>query len=477
MISLLFLLHASLEVKLFTINFDIKRKQPLYQQLYHYIKIEIENGRWKEGEKLPSKRKLAAHLQISQFTVENAYGQLAAEGYIISIPKKGYYVGSVGVIIHKSTPLIQIDDFQENVTQYEYNLKTNVVDTQSFPYSVWSKLMRACMREESETLLHSIHPQGDIRLRTEIANYLREFREMTVAPQQIIVGAGIEYLFGMLTELLSGQAVGIENPGYMKIVKILQSRGIKWHAIPVDKEGMQVDFLKLTNASYALITPAHHFPLGTVMSIGRRKQLLQWAGTHNKRYLIEDDYDSEFRFARKPIPTLYSLDSQERVIYLNTFAKTLTPSLRIAYMVLPRELLAKYRKNLLFYSCSVSAFEQLTLQAFLKQGHYEQHLNRMRLIYKNRRDTFIKSMAPLANRMSIEGHEAGMHLLLHFHDNTSEKTLVDQAAKHSVAVYPLSDYYFDSCPKETNTVIVGYGGYSEDNLVAVANKLVVAWLK
>lgn len=458
-----------------TLVFDEKNKRPLYEQLYRHIRENIESGTLKPSEKLPSKRKLAAHLQVSQSTVENAYAQLIAEGYIDSVEKKGYYVRKIETITKKLPSHTEIEPKEpvipENIL---YDLRTNAVDTENFPFSVWTRLMRECLQNERSTLLHQIHPQGDPRLRQEIVRYLRDFRSMDVSPEQVVLGAGAEYLLGLITELLPGAEYALENPGYQKAGRILDSRRVPKHPILMDQAGMSIEALRNSTANTALVTPSHHFPLGTVMTINRRIQLLRWAYEDENRYLIEDDYDSEYRFALKPIPSLHSLDENDKVIYMNTFARTLAPSLRIGYIVLPRKLLVRYQKTLMFYSCTVSEFEQCTLRDFLSGGYYERHLNRMRTIYRSRRDAFMEGLSPAPSLIHINGQESGLHLLLEVRNGMTEQQLVAAAASMGIKVYPLSEYYFGEKP-ETSTVVIGYGGFREEALSAAASRLLRAW--
>jgi len=242
----------------------------------------------------------------------------------------------------------------------------------------------------------------------------------------------------------------------------------------MDDEGMNIEQLEKSSSDIALITPSHHFPLGTVMSINRRIQLLQWAGKREGRYLIEDDYDSEHRFLLKPIPPLQSLDNADKVIYINTFARTLAPSLRIAYMVLPKKLLKRYLETLMFYSCTVSEFEQQTLKLFLRRGYYERHLNRMRTIYKNRRDSLIDGLSDLQKKYCIKGQEAGLHLLIQVQNGMCGRKLVEKALEKGVKVYALSDYYLEET-EDRNIVVIGYGGFTTEILREVAHILVKAW--
>ncbi|MDR3072544.1 MAG: PLP-dependent aminotransferase family protein [Clostridiales Family XIII bacterium] len=467
---------------MFTVLFSDRKDRPLYEQLYAFIKHDIEIGVLKADEKLPSQRKLAAHLNISRFTVENAYAQLISEGYVVPVEKQGYYVSTIEPIERGKTPMAAvpikyIEDEEEKIAEsiaLPFDLRTNTIGTEHFPYSVWSRLMRTNMRIDPSRLLSTVHPQGDEGLRSEIAIHLYKFRGMNVAADQIVIGAGTEYLMGLITEILPGASFGVEDPGYPKIPRILESRRAKVYPVPLDKEGMRVDSLARTDADVAVITPSHQFPLGVVMSIGRRQALLRWANEANERYLIEDDYNSEFHFGLKPIPTLYDLDQNSKVVYLNSFANTLAPSLRIAYMVLPRELLERYRKTLYFYSCTVSAFEQHTLRLFMQEGYYERHVNRMRKIYRNRQAVLIEGLSPLGGRLQIDGQSAGLHLLLRISD-MSEDDLVTAAANHGVSVVPISGFFVVPENRDTHTVVAGFSGCRRDILRQAAAALSKAW--
>ncbi|MDR2871235.1 MAG: PLP-dependent aminotransferase family protein, partial [Xanthomonadaceae bacterium] len=362
-----------------TVTLDEDSRQPLYEQLYRHIRNAIETGTIETGAKLPSKRKMADHLRVSLRTVENAYAQLTVEGYVEAVEKKAYFVRQVGHVPH-DRPVTASENGQDqsrnDADDLLFDLKTNKLSMGDFPFSVWTRLMRESLRNRDTSWLEPSHPQGNRGLRQEVVNYLRQFRSMDVSADQVVLGAGSEYLFGLLTELLPEGRFALEDPNYHKPAKILQSRGIPSEAIAIDDEGIRIDGLKASSASVVLTAPSHHFPLGTVMSVNRRMQLLQWASSAEGRYLIEDDYDSEFRFALKPVPSLHSLDRNGKVIYMNTFTRTLAPSLRIAYIVLPPQLLERYREKLMFYACTVSEFEQMTLRGFLGGGYYERHLNR-----------------------------------------------------------------------------------------------------
>ena len=459
-----------------TVLLDENSRQPLYEQIYRQIRQKIEDGILGAGEKLPSKRKMADHLRVSLRTIENAYAQLEVEGYLEAVEKKAYYVRLAERIAFNPALNAPVEEFasaQNKPDGYQFDLKTNKVSVADFPFPIWTRLTRESLRNRDKSWLEPSHPQGNRALRQEIVNYLRQFRNIDVSVDQIILGAGSEYLLGLITELLPTCSFALEDPNYSKPAKIFHSRKVEYKVFPMDSEGIQVDALKNSSASVVLTTPSHHFPLGTVMSVNRRMQLLQWAASADERYLIEDDYDSEFRFALRPIPALHSLDRRDKVIYMNTFTRTLAPSLRIAYLVLPQKLAARYVRDLMFYACTVSEFEQMTLRSFLKDGHYERHLNRIRNVHKNRRDSLLNGLAALSH-VDIAGREAGLHLLITARNGLTEQELIEKAGENGVKVYGLSSYYF-AAPAETHTVIAGYGGYDVEELKQAARLLAQAW--
>lgn len=465
-----------------TLTFTPKSKIPMYEQLYKFIRSEIESGVLEQGEKLPSKRKLSAHLKISTVTVETAYAQLVAEGYLCTVPKSGYFVlpyEGFRLMKRKSVIATGKPALSETATKYDYDFKTNAVLTDLFPFATWAKLAREVLAQNRNELLNVTHPQGSPELRNEIADHLYKFRGITALPEQIIVGAGSEYLMMLLIQLLGTNSVyALENPGYGKIFKIFQSNGIVTLPINLDEQGLSVTELEKTKANIVHVTPSHQFPLGIVMPVGRRLSLLKWAGKSDDRYIIEDDYDSEFRFTGQPIPAMQGLDHDEKVIYINAFTKSLAPSLRISYMVLPPRLMKIYEENFIFYSCTVPNFEQYTLFRFLNRGYFERHLSRMRKAYKERRDLFINAIAQsrLAPVTDIIGSDAGLHFLMKINNGMSEAELVETASNVGVKLHGLSEYYSRPLAEYPNsTMVIGYSGLNAADLTAAVNRLEEVW--
>ena len=448
-----------------TYTFEKNSGISLYEQLYRYIKSDILSGRLTEGEKLPSKRTLATHLEISVITVKNAYEQLAAEGYIYGVEKKGYYVSRVETPLQSgaATPL----PVAKKEPHYVLDLVTNSISAEYFPFTVWSKAMRQTILEQDKGLVQPMPFNGALVLRRAIADKLQQVRGMTVDPEQIIIGAGTEFLYYLLIQLLGRDRIyAVEDPGYSKIGRIYESNQVPLRRIGLDDAGLSAQELRKSGADVVHISPSHHYPTGIVMPIGRRQELLRWAGEQEGRYILEDDYDSEFRFIGRPIPTMFSADERERVIYLNTFSKTIAPSMRISYMILPPHLMAEYRRRLSFYACTVSGFEQYTLAQFMAQGRYEQHINRMRNRYRQKRDAVIDAIrtGPLAGRAEIMEQDAGLHFLMTLDTEMDDAMLRGRAAEKGVRLALLSDYYSAPATAPQHVVVVNYSGIELDDL-------------
>ena len=449
------------------LTYELKKAPgvPLYEALYRCLRQSILSGELTAGDQLPSKRALAAHLEVSKITVETAYNQLLAEGYIRSQEKVGYFVEQI--VRPQQTQTIPM--FETAQTEnWPLDLAAN--GPAHFPFSVWNRLQREVMQDYGHQLLQPPPNQGYLGLRQSIARHLAQFRGMHVDPDQIILGAGTDFLYNLLIQLLGRDRIyGTEDPGYDKIRKIYSAGGVR--CVPVSMDELGVVFDELENVDVLHISPSHHFPTGLVMPMSRRIELLDWAQKQS-RYIIEDDYDSEFRFHAHPMPALQTLDRSGRVIYMNTFSKTLAPSIRISYMVLPKTLGAVFRQKLGFYSCTVSTFDQYTLERFLSRGHFEKHINRMRRFYKTRRDRVmdvLKSCDWSCNAQTRE-ENAGLHFLLKIDTSLSDKDLVSRFTDAGIRVRTLSSYYSGNVPSGMDkTLVMNYSGLSEEELDRLKN--------
>ena len=429
-----------------------KSKGPMYQQLYEAIKSDIISGKLEKGIKLPSKRTLARNYSLSTITIQNAYDQLISEGYITAIEKKGYYVAGNKNI---KKPLL-IYKASESTPYYD-NLSNTNISVANFPFSVWSRLMRRIIGQDSSRLLAPIQAAGMDELRCAIAKHLYSFRSMVVNPEQIIIGAGTEYLYSLVIQLLGrDKHFAIEDPGYDKLAKIYSANNVDFSLVELDSEGLNVDKLNKTNANILHISPNHHFPTGVTMPLKRRYEILSWASENDERYIIEDDYDSEFRVSKNPHPTLFLLDGSEKVIYLNTFSRSLAPSIRISYMVLPQKLAALFNEKLSFYSSTVPSFEQLTLSAFIEEGYFEKHINRMRLFYIRQRNRVINEIlnSEIKNKVSIIENDSGLHFILRLNTSYSDEEIKTLLEKEKIKIAALSDY--SSKKKVTHDFIISY---------------------
>ena len=350
-----------------TYTLENRGAAPLYEYLYRCIREDILDGTLAAGERLPSKRALAEHLHISVMTVEGAYQQLEAEGYVYTRPKRGFFVAEVERPRPAAAPVPPLPEVR-GAPAWRLDLKGNRVDVSRFPVATWARLTRQALTEDRESLLRPVPHQGLPALRQAIARDLREYKGMAVSPEQIVVGAGAEYLYLLLAQLLGRAAVfAVEDPGYPKIRQVYGKCGAVCRPVPLDGQGIPPEALTAAGATVVHLSPAHHYPTGLVTPIGRRQALLRWA-EQTDGVIIEDDYDSEFRFTGRPIPTLQSIDPAGRVVYMNTFSQTISPSMRVGFMVLPPRLLDRYRRELDFYSCTVPALDQHVLARFLDRA-------------------------------------------------------------------------------------------------------------
>lgn len=439
-------------------TYELKKSPglPLYESLYRAIREDILSGALQPGEKLPSKRALAANLEVGKTTVEGAYGQLLEEGYIVSRERSGFYVEAV------QRPLIQKPAAPHPVALSEEPPKADLTGngTGQFPFSVWIRLQREVILDYGEQLLLPLHAQGALELRQAIARNLEDFRGLSVPPDCILVGAGTDFLYNLLLQLLGQDKVyGVEDPGYGKIGKIYRAGGVRCLPIPMDDQGIRPECLG--DAQVLHISPSHHFPTGLVTPLQRRRALLDWARNRDG-WIIEDDYDTEFRFRGRPLPAMQTMDP-DRVIYMNTFSKTLAPSIRISYMVLPPALMEKFRDQLGFYGCTVPSFEQYTLARFLDRGYFEKHINRMRKFYRARRNRVIAALehCPAADRFTILEQDAGLHFLLQVDSPLSGPALVNKFAAQGLKVHLLSSFYQTPTPESDKSLVINYSAVDE----------------
>ena len=451
-----------------TYTLDRSDASPLYEQLYRALKADILSGALPGGSRLPSGRALAEHLGLSRVTVETAYAQLLAEGYLTSRPRAGYFVEQL-------TPQELPPRVSEPEAQPPEPETAQSRSAQLFPFSVWARLMRGVLLDRRQELLRPAPDAGLPALRQAVAAELYRQRGVHVSPEQVYIGAGAEYFYNLLIQFFGhGRVYALENPGHRKIARVYQANQVAVRPIGMDADGVIPELLEQSGAEVLHISPSHHYPTGTVTPITRRQALMRWLTAQPGRYLIEDDYDSEFRFSGLPIPTIQSMDRSGRVIYMNTFSRTISPSLRISYMILPRTLLPQWQAAMGFYSCTVPSFEQMTLTRFLAEGYFEKHLSRMKKHYRAvRAQLFSVLHTPQAVRQcAVHDTDAGLHLVLELKNAPEPEALRALLRKSGLPDALLSDFFLDApSPQAQKSIVLGYADAEPAQLEAALTAL------
>lgn len=478
-----------------TIRLQTDSKSCLYEQIYEYIKKEIREEKLLAGERLPSTRSLAEYLQVARSTVDYAYSQLLSEGYIEARPCRGYFVCPVEGLFSLDSSgespgrakgeaggcAALSEDARSGVCKPPESRAAKVdfspydIDMSGFPFSVWKKITKNILTEANGELFARGEAQGDLELRRTICRYLHSSRGVNCRPEQIIVGAGNDYLLLLLEKILGRHVrIAMENPTYKRSYRIFRSFAYEIVTVDMDEGGIQARKLEQENVTAVYCMPSHQFPTGIVMPIGRRMELLKWADGEEGRYLIEDDYDSEFRYLGKPVPALQASDKYAKVIYIGTFSKAIAPAIRVSFMVLPETLLEKYLRDCSFYSCTVSRIDQSILNEFIRDGYFERHLNKMRKIYRAKHELLLGELQDFRGGFVISGENAGLHLLLTSRSGTPERALLEKAASEGVRLYGLSDSMTKNA-SASSTVLLGFGGVTETQILEGIARLKKAW--
>lgn len=460
------------------IDLDTHAKASLYEQIYESVRRDILGGRLSCGERLPSARLLAANLQVSRSTVDAAYAQLVSEGYIRAKRGSGYYVCDAAGLYDFAQSVVPLENPgrqpQSGVREAGnagclYNFLPGQIDTNAFAYNAWRKCAREALLclETGQTLLEPGHPQGEYALRRAVCAYLYRARGVRCEPEQMIVGAGNEYLLLLLAQILgTPRTAAMESPTYLQAYHTFRNSGCRVEAVPMDADGMLVREIPDTGVSLAYVMPSHQFPLGTVMPLGRRLELLAWAEAVPQRYIIEDDHDSEFRYKGRQIPSLQGMARFDRVIYLGTFSNSIMPSARVSYMVLPLPLFKAYEKTCAFYASTVSRVQQMTICHFLEQGYFERHLNKMRGIYKGKHDLLLQLLKGRRWVHRIYGGNAGLHLAVELNAAMTEEEIAARAGAFGMRVQGMSGCYLagQKKPDKKPVLLLGFGNLTEKQI-------------
>ena len=460
-----------------TTALDAASAVPLYEQLYQSLAQEMRTGALAAGTRMPGKRRLAAELSVSVNTVDAAYQMLAAEGYLESRERSGFYVQEYLALPARPAGVPEPQPLHlpepPPAPPVRYDLSTRGVDPGLFPFRTWARLQKELLYSSPELLTNG-DAQGDPALRQALAEYLSEYRGVQCGAHQIVVGAGLEYLLGLLATLLPGTAA-VETPGYPRARQVLENNGVRCCCLPGDADGLSLAALNRSEAAVCYVTPSHQFPTGVTMPAGRRAELLHWAARRpGERYIIEDDYDSEFRFDTRPLPSLQGMAGADGpVVYLSTCSRSLAPSIRIAYMVLPEHLLPAWREKYRLYSGTVSRFEQQTLARFITEGYFTRHLARERMAYKTRRDALAAALdaAFAPGELTLAGLHTGLHLLAKLNDPPPDAALRRAAEAQGIRLGLLSDYDLTGEAPSAGTLVLGYGSLADEACASVGEAL------
>lgn len=442
---------------------------PLYKQLYDQIREHILTGKLPADSRLPSVREMTAELSVSHNTVEGAYHELYAEGYIYSKPRSGYFVSSLDQGI--APPSRTSDDAPHEylpgpTARFTYDFHPARLEPGSFPAALWRKCFTESLRQNVHEFTQYGDPQGDWGLRCALQKYLERMRGVLCNPDQIVICAGLQQSLDIVAHLLKNNhsVIAVENPGYALPRSVFLHNSYSIRPIPVGASGIDLNLLKASDSTVVYVTPSHQLPLGYVMPVSNRLALIEWADSGG-RYIIEDDYDSELRYHGKPIPSLHGLRPAGNIVYTGTFSKILSPALRLSYMVLPRSLLANYRTLYRDYFSSVSLFEQRTMAVFMAQGDWERHIRRMRIVYHKKHTALLRSIElHFGIRAVVIGQGAGLHVVLRLSDSTDdEAAIIERAVKKGIRLLPFSDFYASGQPTGT-TLLLGFGGMAINDI-------------
>lgn len=450
----------------------------IYKQIYTNIKNFILDHKIDSGDKLPSKRMLASELNVSINSVANAYEQLLAEGYIYSIQRKGYFVENIAHFV-KNTG--NNHAFPHNMKEMPapkedwLSLSHIQTDDRMFPFRAWMKSEEKAIQRFASELSEIPHPQGPYITRKTIAHMIALSRGVICEPEQIVIGTGIHSLLRQLMATQSTTSkIAMENPGYSRISRILKNMNFDVIPTSLDKEGFNIHEAKQADPNFVFVTPSHQLPTGTIMPISRRVDVLNWAAESEDRYIIEDDYDSEFKYETDNIPSLQGLDQNNRVIYFGAFSKTLLPSFRISYMVLPPDLLTLFKRHYGEFIHGCSSLLLYTLHCFIKSGNYAKHLKRMNQQYEFKRQQLIKELkATFQEKLHIHDIPAGLHFLAEFDSPHTYEDIIQRAKEEKLELYTIKHFLLDDTAIDSDNIllIIGFANITVDEIPEVVERL------
>jgi GntR family transcriptional regulator/MocR family aminotransferase len=471
---------------MFEITLPGDSNEPLYLQIYMHFRELIRSQHLHDGVQIPSIRALSLQLHISKITIETAYQMLLTEGYIISKPRSGYYVFN--------PPLQQLSPVNQDMPEPNRNVSfltmnrdqlTNkqvaidfhppAVDAESFPARIWKRLLSDVLLQHNSYIHHYGDPQGEYGFRVALAQYLNQSRGVMCLPEQIVIGSGMTYSIQVLSKLLEGtRAIAFEEPGYAPAREAFRDNRFTIIPIPVHTNGLSISDLVNSTVQAVYVTPSHQFPTGCTLPYSARERLLQWAHQHDA-YIIEDDYDGEFNYMGKPIPSIHGLGQHDKVVYIGTFSKVFSAAIRMNYMVLPMELTHKLQSMTQILN-GPSRIEQLAMLSFIEKGHWYRHIRRMRNVYRKKHQTFIRLIhTHFAHHIQMNGQQAGLHLEVTVNCSCSVDQLITLAAAEGVRVYGFQNMWMGTIKTGKPRIYLGFGGVSITEMELGITLLRKAW--
>lgn len=454
---------------------------PIYEQIYTAFRQKILSGSLQFGDKLPATRKLAAELSVGRNTVDKAYQQLVTEGYVTAAIGSGFIVNKITPDYHipgRVNIKIPARDPQPQSVPIRYDFAYGVIDNSIFPYKQWRKSINTAITlAEASPCINYPARQGEPALQQSLAHYLQQSRGVRCDASQVIITCGHQHSMEILANMFehSGRRFAMEDPGYDGVRIVFRNHNYKVIPVPLEKDGISIESLATLETDLLCLTPSHQFPTGVVLSIAKRRKLIQWAFTSNS-YILEDDYDSELRYDTNPIPSLQSLDNHDRTIYTGTFSKSLSPSLRVAYIVLPQSLMDTYRRYYHRYNSQVSALHQIALADFIASGSYEKHINRLRTFYRKRQNALLTAIQEVfGNTAVVSGERAGMHILLTIKTPLPQDELIKRAENIGIRIYsPIANYIYPAdCPR--SQILLGFATIPAHKCKSILEELQHAW--
>ncbi len=459
-------------MKPISLQFNHSNGESLYIQLYNYLKNEITTGAMASGEKLPSLRKLSKDLGISITTTELAYSQLLVEGYVISKPQSGYYVAQVGGAV----PLMETATKDEmEFAKYTFEESAYKYDLSCFDFGKWKKCNAKVLSDYSHMLLFESDPQGEAALRFEISKYVYKSRGVMATPDQIVIGAGTQQLTSHLCRIMRKMNIGhvaTEDPGYVPVQNIFRDHGFSITKVPVEADGIKIDKLPTNIPSAVYVAPSNQFPTGSIMPVGKRYRLLEWAKENNS-FILEDDYDSELRYFGKPVPALQGLDQNSRVVYLGSFSSTLFPAVKISYMVLPKEMTEIFQSIKSDYTQTCSKTEQLTLALFMEEGFYYTNIRKLRNLYAQKLQVALNALEKYGGNTALPANKvnSGINIILKVRTKKAPEVLCQEARSIGLQVLPVASL----TEQDTAALIFYYNQIPLDEIEGLVEEMISKW--